>query len=241
MPTVTISVDCEAASMGKCYTRELVRAAEEFTAPLTWLIFASEKDPLSNISLYHNEFYHRIPSWHEFGLLLGFEDSSGYVSDPALRGDIIRVGRDAVKQFHIKPTAFRAHRADLQASDLRHLEDLGFVVDATPCPGAREKHEVSWPEGPTQPYHPSYENLSTPGDAAIWLAPIAGYRGVSAYLDLGWEKVRPIIEHSLANDRVANLALSDYVDSADTLRKTLALCREKGARIVTLTQMASEL
>src|SRR5262245_18612817 len=64
MPTVAISVDCEAANAGKCYTRELVRVAEEFTVPLTWLIFVSEKDPMSNINLYHNEYFHRIPAWH---------------------------------------------------------------------------------------------------------------------------------------------------------------------------------
>ena len=69
MPTVAISVDCEAANVGKCYTRELIKVAEEFTVPLTWLIFVSEKDPLSNLDLYYNEYFHRIPSWHEIGLL----------------------------------------------------------------------------------------------------------------------------------------------------------------------------
>jgi len=239
MPTVAISVDCEAANVGKCYTRELVRVAEEFTVPLTWLIFVSEKDPMSNVNLYHTEYYHRIPAWHELGLLLCFENSQGYISDPQERGDLIRIGKDVLKQCHVKPTSFRAHRFDLLPSDLPHLEDIGILVDASACPGALDKHMVAWSEGPTQPYHPAYDDLSRPGDAKILMAPLATYRGISGYLDQGWDKVQPVLEHCLASQEVVNLALSDDVDDTETLRRTLACCREKGARFVTLTQLAT--
>src|SRR5438093_5830032 len=97
MPTVAISVDCEAANIGKCYTRELIHVAEEFTVPLTWLIFISEKDPTSNVDLYYHEFFHRIPSWHEIGLLVSFENSMGYLADPRERGDLIRIAKDTIK------------------------------------------------------------------------------------------------------------------------------------------------
>lgn len=239
MPTVAISVDCEAANVGKCYTRELVRVAEEFTVPLTWLIFVSEKDPMSNVNLYHTEYYHRIPAWHELGLLLSFENSLGYVSDPKERGDLIRIGKDVLKQCHVKATSFRAHRFDLLPGDLKHLEDIGILVDASSCPGAVDKHGVALAEGPSQPYHPSYENLNQPGDARILMAPLATYRGVAGYLDQGWETVQPVLEHSLSNHAVVNLALSDNVDNVETLRRTIAHCQERGARFVTLTQLAT--
>ncbi len=239
MPTVAVSVDCEAANAGKCYARELVRVAEEFTVPLTWLIYVSEKDPLSNLDLYHREYFHRIPAWHETGLLVGFESSNGYVSDPKERGDLIRIGKDVMKSRHVKPTSFRAHHFDLLPSDLKNLEDIGILVDASACPGATDKHEVTWPAGPTQPYNPSYTDLSQPGDAKLLLAPIATYRGASAILDAGWERSKPVVEHSLAEDGVTVIALSDHLDNVEPLRQALALCREKGATFVTLTQLAA--
>jgi len=239
MPTVVVSVDCEAANAGKCYARELVRVAEEFTVPLTWLIYVSEKDPLSNLDLYHREFFHRIPAWHEFGLLIGFESSNGYVSDPKERGDLIRVGKDVMKSRHVKPTSFRAHRLDLLPSDLRSLEDIGILVDASACPGAADKHEVTWPAGPTQPYHPAYDDLSKPGDARLLMAPIATYQGAAAILDAGWERVRPVVAHSLAEDGVTVIALSDHLDNVEPLRQTLAFCREQGARFSTLSLLAA--
>jgi hypothetical protein len=240
MPTVAISVDCESAHVGKCYTRELVRVAEEFTVPLTWLIFVSEKDPTSNVDLYHAEYLHRIPSWHELGLLLSFENSLGYISDPKERGDVIRIGKDTVKSRHIKPTAYRAHRADLLPSDLRHLEDAGFLVDVSVCPGASAKHGIAWPKGLTQPYHPSYEHLSEAGNAKITMAPITCHYGVCGYLDFGWEKLQPVLDKSLTSDEITNLALSDHVDDTQILKKTIEYCKGKGARFVTLTQLASE-
>jgi hypothetical protein len=239
MPTVAISVDCEAASVGKCYARELVRVAEEFTVPLTWLVFVSVKDPLSNIDLYRNEFFHRIPAWHETGLLLAFENSQGYIADPKERGDAIRVGKDVLKSRHVKPTAFRAARYDLLPGDLKHLEDIGILVDGSACPGAMDKHKVMRPEGPTQPYHPSYEDLNRPGSAKILVVPLATYKGACGCLDNGWDPVQKVLEHSLSTGEFTHLALSDYVDATETLRRTLAYCKEKGARFITLTQAAT--
>ncbi|MGC8667043.1 MAG: hypothetical protein ACP5VE_02855 [Chthonomonadales bacterium] len=241
MATVTVTVDCEAAGKGKCYTRELVKVAEEFMVPLTWLIFVSEKDPMSNVNLYHGEYFHRIPSWHEYGMLLSFENSHGYISDPEERGNVIRIGKDVLKQCHIKATSFRAHRFDLLPADLRYLADIGILVDGSACPGAQDKHEVAWPDGPAQPYRPSAEDLAKPGDAPIWMIPLATYRGVAAYLDFGWAKVEPVIRHAIENSPVVHIALSDYVENTATLRNALTLLKQSGARFATLTQVASEL
>jgi hypothetical protein len=240
MATVCISVDCEAAAKGKCYTRELVKVAEEFTVPLTWLIYVSEKDPLSNLDLYYNEFFHRIPAWHEIGLLAGFENSQGYISDQHERGNVIRVGRDALKSRHVKPTSFRAAGFDLLPGDLRHLEDSGFLVDVSSVPGAADKHGVSRPDAPAQPYHPSYDDLNKAGDARILSTPLATHKGVSGYLDNGWPKLEAVVEPNLSGTGVVVLAASDYTDNADTLRRLLSYCRGKDARFATLTQIASE-
>jgi hypothetical protein len=239
MPTVAISVDCEAANVGKCYTRELIRVAEEFTVPLTWLIFVSEKDPLSNLDLYYNEYFHRIPSWHEVGLLCCFENSQGYISDQRLRGDVIRIGKDALKSRHVKPTSFRAQRFDLLPSDLPSLEECGFLVDGSSVPGAQDKHGVARPEAPRQPYHPGYQDLNKAGDAKILSVPLCSYAGLSGYLDHGWDKARPIVESCCSDNDLIHLALTDSVDNAETLRKTLQIAKDKGARFVTLTQVAT--
>ncbi len=237
MPIVTISVDCESAVSGKCYAKELVRVAEEYTVPLTWLIYVSEKDPMSNVNLYHTEYYHRIPAWHEIGLLLEFQNSAGYIADPEERAKVIRMGKDVLKQCHVKPTSFRAHNFDLLPDDIKALEDIGILVDASACPGAEDKHAVAWPEGPVQPYHPSYKNLSEIGDSSIIMVPLATCKGKAGYLDMGWEKLQPIVEHNLAKNKVTHLALSDNVDNAETLKKTLEFCKSKGASFVSLTYL----
>ena len=241
MPTVCISVDCEAANVGKCYTREIIQVVEEFTVPLSWLWYFSEKNPTSNIDLYYSEFQHRIPSWHETGLLVHFENSAGYISDPKERGDAIRIAKDTIKSRHVKPTVFRGYRSDLLASDLKHMEDIGIVVDASLCPGGRTPAGVSGQPGPTQPYHPSYENVSKEGDGKVWMVPVAVHGGLSAILDFGWDQARGVIENSLTHDRVTHISLSDHVDNTKALRSTLQLCRDRGARVTTLTQLASEL
>lgn len=240
MPTVTISVDCEAAQNGKCYTKELIEVAEEFTVPLTYLLFVSEKDPLSNIDLYYNEYVHKIPAWHEMGMLVSFENSLGYMSDPQGRGDLIRIAKDALKSRHIKPTSFRAHRFDLLPSDLKPLEDCGILVAASTCPGAIDKYGVAQPDGPSQPYHPSYDNLNAEGTAKILMAPLVTCQGLSGDLTHGWERIQTLLDGVLETQEVINLAMSDTVDGAETLRKTLAYCKQRGARFTTLTYLAAQ-
>jgi hypothetical protein len=239
MPTVTISVDCEAANAGRCYTRELVKVAQEFTVPLTWLIYISEKDPLSNLDLYRNEYFHRIPAWHELGLLVKFEDSNGYISDPQKRGDLLRIAKDTIKSRHIKPTSFRAHDYDLLPDDLPALEDLGILVDGSMCPGATDKTGVRHPNGEDQPYRPSAKALNDKGDCSILLVPVTSKDGVCACLDQGWEKTRPVVEDALANKQVLHMTLTDTVDGVQALRSALAACRQAGAQVVTMTQLAS--
>ena len=150
-PTVAISVDCTCALEGRCYIPDIVAVAEEFRIPLTWLLGVYEHDPMSNVKLYHNEYIHRIPSWHEIGLHLSFDTGRSNTVD---RGDLIRVGKDILKQFSIKPTAYRAANGDLEPSDLPALEDIGILVDATP--GSQSVRPTG---SPNKPYHPEYGHV----------------------------------------------------------------------------------
>jgi len=142
MPTVAITLDCEAADYPRCYTRDYIKVAEEFTIPITWMIQVSGKDPMGNVQLYYKEYLHRIPSWHEFGLHLHFEDRNGrYVEEPRERGELIQMGKDMLKQAHIKPTAFRAGSYALIPPDLKYLEDMGILVDSSGIPNCRRHPE----------------------------------------------------------------------------------------------------
>lgn len=233
-PTVAISVDCVCAAQGKCYVSEVVAVAEQFNVPLTWLLGVAEHDPMSNVKLYHNEYIHRIPAWHELGLYLTFDTSASNTVD---RGDLIRIGKDILKQFTIKPTAFRAANGDLEAGDVKALEDIGILVDSTPGSSAGRPLNA-----PNAPYHPSYDHLHQPGDSKLWIVPVANVGGARGYLDEGFDRLKPIIDAQLAESSVLSLGLSDCVDNAENLRHTLSyLKQQKGARFVTLTQLVTEL
>lgn len=232
-PTVALSVDCICATHGKCYVKEIVAAAEQYRIPLTWLLGVSEHDPMSNVKLYHNEYLHRIPAWHEIGLYLSFDTSAANTID---RGDLIRVGKDILKQFSIKPTAYRAAHGDLEPGDLAALVDIGILVDATP--GSSAGRPVG---APRTPYHPSDTQIHQAGGSRLWIVPVANVEGARGYLDDGFERVRPVIDATLQETPYLSLGMCDCVDNGATLRDVIVYLKQRQARFVTLTQMASEL
>ncbi len=242
MPTVAITLDCEAADYPRCYTPDYIKLSEEFTIPFTWMIQVSGKDPMANPQLYYREYLHRIPSWHEFGLHLHFEDAHGrYIEDPRDRGDLIQTGKDMLKQVHIKPTAFRAGSYALVPPDLKYLEDMGFLADTSAIPNAEYRMFVDWDGAPEKPYHPSYDDLRKPGEARILEIPVATYNGKFAYLDQGWDTVRMILEHHLEHETpVICIGGYDYHDDVETLREAILLLKKHNARFATLTQIVSE-
>ena len=232
-PIVAISVDCFCAAKGKCFVPEIVSTAEAHRIPLTWLIGVAEHDPLSNLKLYHNEYFHRIPAWHELGLFLQFDSG---ISNTVERGDLVRIGKDVLKQFSIKPTAFRAANGDLEAADLLALEDIGIMIDSTPGSCGGRPASTS-----KEPYRPSYANPHQSGEARMWIAPVANIGGARGYLDLGFEKVRQVIDAHLLESSILSLGMSDCEDNAETLSATVYYLKKMGARFVTMTQLATEL
>lgn len=239
MPNVVLTVDCEGAMHDRCYTGEYIRVLEEEFVPCTWLVHVSLKDPSATTNLYYHEFVHKIPSWHELGMKVNFENERGFIEDPKERGNVLWVARDTLKSHMIKCTCFRAGCFALMPSDIPYLEDMGVLVDSTPIPDADYKMFVNWQGAPRDPYHSAKDDLCATGENKILHIPIATHEGMHGYLDKGFEALVPLFEANLDREVIC-LGMRDYHDSVETLRQTIRWFREKGAHFTTLTQAASE-
>lgn len=239
MPNVVLTVDCEGAHHDRCFTAEMIRILEAEFVPCTWLIHVSLRDPSANTSLYYHEFIHRIPSWHEIGMKVNFENERGYVEDEKERGNILWIARDTLKSHQIKATAFRAGSFALLPSDVPYLEEMGVLVDGSVVPDSDYKMFVNWHGAPHHPYHSDKGNLSTIGQNRLLHLPLATHEGKNGYLDLGYENLRPLFDATI-DQPVITLGVRDYMDSLDSLQKTIRHYRERGAHFTTMTQAASE-
>jgi hypothetical protein len=74
----------------------------------------------------------------------------------------------------VRPTTYRAGRNGFDAGTLPVLERLGYTVDTSVDPlfNERRKGGMVFAGAPTQPYHPSYEDVRRPGTAGILEVPI---------------------------------------------------------------------
>jgi len=239
MPNVVLTIDCEGAHHDRCYTRDYIRVLEEEFVPATWLIRVSMKDPSANVTLYYREYTHKIPNWHEIGMKVNFENDRGYIEDEKERGHMIRIAKDTLKSHTIKCTAFRAGCFAILPSDVKYLEDIGILVDSSVIPDAEYRMFVNWDTAPRSPYHGSSDDLKKEGANRLLHLPICTHNGQMGYLDAGFEALLPLYEANL-NNEVICLGMRDYVDSVETLRKTIVYFREKGAHFTTMTQAASE-
>jgi hypothetical protein len=239
MPTVALTVDCKAAHHDRCFTKDLIDLAEKLFVPITWLIHISEADPSANTNLYYREFLHKIPTWHEIGMLVYFENNRGYVDNDRERGNIIRIAKDTLKSHRMKATAFRAGAFALLPADLKYLEDIGILVSSSSVAGSDYRMFVNWEGGPTDPYHPSTEDLRQRGESKILEVPISATGGKYAYLDKGFAEVQEVIEGCMDRE-VLCIGMRDYTDCVGALSETVDFLRSKGAHFSTLTQTASE-
>jgi len=239
MPNVVLTIDCEGAMHDRCFTSEYISVLEGEFVPCTWLIHSSQKDPSANTNLYYHEFVHKIPSWHEIGMKVNFENERGYIEDPKERGSIIWTAKDVLKSHMIKCTAFRAGAFALLASDVPYLEEIGVLADSSVLPDADYKMFVNWCDAPKNPYHSSSDDLKKEGGNRLLHLPIATHNGKHGYLDLGFAELEPLLEANAGNE-VITLGLRDYHDSVSDLKKTIAYYRSRGAHFTTMTQAASE-
>ena len=239
MPNVVLTVDCEGAMHDRCYTGEYIKVLESEFVPCTWLVHVSMKDPSANTNLYYREFVHKIPSWHEMGMKVNFENERGYVEDEKERGNIIWVAKDTLKSHMIKCTAFRAGAFALLPSDVPYLEEIGILVDSSVVPDANYKMFVNWKGAPHNPYHSSRDDLKVEGNNRLLHLPVATHEGQHGYLDMGFDALVPLFEAN-QDCEVITLGMRDYHDSIGDLRKTIRYFRDKGAHFTTMTQAASE-
>jgi hypothetical protein len=220
MGLVVVGVQCVAATSGKCYARELVSVAEELSVPLTWLIGVSAGDPMGNPSLYRNEFLHRIPSWHEIGVLLDMRTANG--GSQKARMDLVRLGKEMLKQCHVKPTACWVD-GGLTGDDLRVLEDVGILVLVAPEPTV---------EATLGLYTPSYDNPNGVGSARV-------HRLASPVLDVA-QATPGSVGAACASSPITLLAVRDDRDETRELRAALQEASAAGSvfRVATATLVA---
>jgi hypothetical protein len=223
----------------RCFTSEYIRVLEGEFVPCTWLIHSSQKDPSANTNLYYHEFVHKIPSWHEIGMKVNFENERGYVEDPKERGSIIWTAKDILKSHMIKCTAFRAGAFALLPSDVPYLEEMGILVDSSVLPDADYKMFVNWCDAPRNPYHSSPNDLKSVGANRLLHLPMATHAGKHGYLDLGFPALEPLLEAN-ADAEVVTLGFRDYHDNVDELKRVIRYYRDRGAHFTTMTQAASE-
>jgi hypothetical protein len=239
MPNVVLTVDCEGAMHDRCYTGDYIKVLEAEFVPCTWLIHVSMKDPSANTNLYYHEYAHKIPSWHEVGMKVNFENERGYIEDAKERGNVIWVARDTLKSHMLKATAFRAGAFALLPSDVPYLIEAGIVVDSSVVPDADYKMFVDWTGAPHEPYHSSKDDLKKVGDSRLLHLPVATYNGRHCYLDCPWDELAQQFDGNMERE-VITLGIRDYQDSVENLTKTIRYFRDKGAHFTTMTQAASE-
>lgn len=239
MPNIVLTVDCEGAHHDRCYTGDYIKVLEEEFVPCTWLIHVSMKDPSANTNLYYHEFVHKIPSWHEMGMKVNFENERGYVEDEKERGNIVWVAKDTLKSHMIKCTSFRAGAFALVPSDVKYLEEIGILVDSSVVPDADYKMFIDWKGAPHEPYHSSSDDLHKEGGNRILHIPVSTHDGKHGYLDAGFDALVPLFEANMKREVIC-LGMRDYHDSVEDLKKTIRYFRDKGAHFTTLTQAASE-
>jgi hypothetical protein len=239
MPNVVFTLDCEGALHERCYTRDYIDVFEKEFVPCTWLIHVSLRDPSANTNLYYHEYVHKIPAWHELGMKVNFENERGYVEDAKERGNILWVARDTLKSHMIKATAFRAGGFALVPSDVPYLEEIGTLVDLSVVPDASYRMFVDWQGAPHEPYHSDREDLKREGSNRLLHIPVATHDGQHAYLDSGFDAIKPIFEANLGREVIC-IGARDYVDSIESLKQTISYFRSKGAHFTTATQAASE-
>ncbi len=225
MGKIVIAVECQAAGSARCFARELIGVAEELVVPLTWLITVSSRDPMGNVSLYHQEYQHRIPAWHEIGVRLDMRNG-GDITSARYRADVVRLGKEMLKQSHIKPACCKVDGTCILASDIRNLEEMGLVVAVGTV---TESNSVS-----PVPYHPAYDDPRRPGDARLLLLPESGLR-------LADDPANVIARIGEPRDPSAVFVITTQDDRDDTqaLRVTVEAARRGGYAVQTLTSAAT--
>jgi len=236
----------------------LLREAERHGIPLTWLLYSGPTRPGEVIAYYRDHVMERIPREHELGLHVHFDDHQlrNYQVDPVRRRELILQGDRVLRVFGFRATSFRAGCWCLQASDVDVLEQIGIVVDSSPCPGSPPRNHPGhgdWRELTIrEPYHPSHRSLLRRGDARVLVVPVCSSPTPTAdglcepgYLDYrSWGELEPVLEWYSRRGLPISIGThdgraraGDWTSPADVMDRAIPYLRERGYRFVTLTAM----
>ena len=69
--------------------------------------------------------------------------------------------------------------------------------------------------------------------------PVSAHDGAHAYLDKGFENIRPIVDASMDGEVIC-VGMRDHMDCCDAMKELVDYLHSKGAHFSTLTQTASE-
>jgi hypothetical protein len=81
--------------------------------------------------------------------------------------------------------------------------------------------------------------LTKKGDSRILEVPVSCSDGKYAYLDKGFEEIKPVVDACMEREVIC-VGMRDYTDCVKGLGDLVGHLREKGAHFSTLTQTASE-
>lgn len=96
--------------------------------------------------------------------------------EPLERAKLTTLTAQFERTFGRAPVAFRAGRFGVGRHTLRILADLGYAVESSVTPRVDWTSSgapgLAFPDAPTQPYHPAWEEPGRRGDCPLWEVPI---------------------------------------------------------------------
>jgi len=157
--------------------------------------------------------------------------------------------------YGVRPVSYKAGRWGLDGVHAGILEEMGFRVDTSVCPGVNWSPSKGHPDGnggpdfhraPVHPYRLSRENVCRPGSLDLWEVPptIVFYSPLGRYIPgvrTLYGRVR-LVRRLFDRKRLGVQWLRPYpYMTVERLKRVVTLARRSGARVLNLTFHSSEL
>ncbi len=159
------------------------------------------------------------------------------------------------RAYEVKPISYKAGRWGLDGFHAGLLEEMGFRVDTSVCPGVNWGPSKGAPDGnggpnftraPLLPYRLSREDVCKPGSLNLWEIPptIVFYSALGRYLPpvrkLYWSNRR--VRRLFDRQRLGSMWLRPFpYMTVERLQRVATIAEASGAEILNLTFHSSEL
>lgn len=159
------------------------------------------------------------------------------------------------RHYEVRPVSYKAGRWGLDGAHAALLDDLGFRVDTSVCPGVNWGPSKGAPSGrggpnfttaPLLPYRLSRDNVCRPGSLTVWEIPptIVFYSAIGRHVPVVqtlYRKVRRV-RRLFDRQHLGAQWLRPYpYQTAARLRRVAALARAAGSPVLNMTLHSSEL